>query len=79
MKKIKKIGILASYNGSGFETIQNAINDGILDEEEIYDMKPKNTDLKCEIIAMTLSAFGSFSIYVFYILFILISVVIRFM
>ncbi len=31
MKKIKKIGILASYNGSGFETIQNAINDGILD------------------------------------------------
>jgi phosphoribosylglycinamide formyltransferase 1 len=31
VKKIKKIGILASYNGSGFETIQNAINDGILD------------------------------------------------
>ncbi len=31
MKKIKKIGILASYNGSGFETIQNAIDDGILD------------------------------------------------
>lgn len=28
---MKKIGILASYNGSGFETIQNAINDGILD------------------------------------------------
>ncbi len=28
---IKKIGILASYNGSGFETIQNAIEDGILD------------------------------------------------
>lgn len=55
------------------------LNDGILDEEEIYDMKPQNTDLKCEIIAMTLSAFGSFSIYGFYILFILISVVIRFM
>jgi phosphoribosylglycinamide formyltransferase 1 len=31
VKKIKKIGILASYNGSGFETIQNAIDDGILD------------------------------------------------
>ena len=31
MKKIKKIGILASYNGSGFETIQKAIEDGILD------------------------------------------------
>lgn len=32
MNKIgKKIGILASYNGSGFETIQNAIEDGVLD------------------------------------------------
>ena len=27
---MKKIGILASYNGSGFETIQKAIEDGIL-------------------------------------------------
>ena len=57
----------------------NKLNNGILDEEEIYDMKPKNTDLKCEIIAMTLSAFGSFSVYGFYSLFILISVLIRFM
>ncbi|WP_419677972.1 phosphoribosylglycinamide formyltransferase [Aliarcobacter lanthieri] len=28
---MKKLGILASYNGSGFETIQKAIEDGILD------------------------------------------------
>ena len=28
---MKKIGILASYNGSGFETIHKAIEDGILD------------------------------------------------
>ena len=28
---MKKIGILASYNGSGFETIQKAIDQGILD------------------------------------------------
>ena len=28
---MKKIGILASYNGSGSETIQKAIEDGILD------------------------------------------------
>ncbi len=28
---MKKIGILASYNGSGFETIQKAIEQGILD------------------------------------------------
>ncbi|WP_418187089.1 phosphoribosylglycinamide formyltransferase [Aliarcobacter lanthieri] len=27
---MKKLGILASYNGSGFETIQKAIEDGIL-------------------------------------------------
>lgn len=30
---MKKIGILASYNGSGFETIQQAIQDDILDAE----------------------------------------------
>lgn len=33
MKNRKKIGILASYNGSGFETIQNAILDGVLNAE----------------------------------------------
>lgn len=27
---MKRVGILASYNGSGFETIQNAIENGIL-------------------------------------------------
>ncbi|RXI28104.1 phosphoribosylglycinamide formyltransferase [Aliarcobacter trophiarum LMG 25534] len=31
VKTCKKIGILASYNGSGFETIQKAIEAGILD------------------------------------------------
>ena len=30
---MKKIGILASYNGSGFETIQNAILNGVLNAE----------------------------------------------
>ncbi len=30
---MKKIGILASYNGSGFKTIQKAIKDGILDAQ----------------------------------------------
>ncbi|RXJ97204.1 phosphoribosylglycinamide formyltransferase [Arcobacter sp. AHV-9/2010] len=32
---MKKIGILASYNGSGFETIQKAIEDGILDAKVV--------------------------------------------
>ena len=33
MENRKKIGILASYNGSGFETIQNAILEGVLNAE----------------------------------------------
>ncbi len=33
MENRKKIGILASYNGSGFETIQNAILNGVLNAE----------------------------------------------
>ncbi len=32
---MKRIGILASYNGSGFKTIQKAINDGILDAQVV--------------------------------------------
>ncbi len=32
---MKKIGILASYNGSGFETIQKAINNKILDAKVV--------------------------------------------
>ena len=33
MENRKKIAILASYNGSGFETIQNAILEGVLNAE----------------------------------------------
>lgn len=32
---MKKIGILASYNGSGFQTIQKAIEDNILDAQVV--------------------------------------------
>lgn len=32
---MKRIGILASYNGSGFETIQKAINEKILDAKVV--------------------------------------------
>ena len=32
---MKRIGILASYNGSGFQTIKNACDEGILDAEVI--------------------------------------------
>ncbi|MBS9782907.1 MAG: phosphoribosylglycinamide formyltransferase [Arcobacter sp.] len=34
-KNKAKIGILASYNGSGFKTIQKAINDGILNAQVV--------------------------------------------
>src|SRR5574344_1068126 len=40
---MKKIGILASYNGSGFETIQKAIEDKILDAKVVPN---ENLDLK---------------------------------
>ena len=55
------------------------LNEGIINEKEIYNMTPRNTDLKCEILAMTLSAFKSFSIYGFYFIFIFISILIKFM
>ena len=39
---MKKIGILASYNGSGFETIQKAIEDNMLKtfENKIINTHP---------------------------------------
>ena len=42
---MKKIGILASYNGSGFETIQKAIEDKILDAKVVEIIK-NNRDRK---------------------------------
>jgi len=41
----KKIGILASYNGSGFETIQNAIQKGVL-KAKVEVIITNNSDAK---------------------------------
>ena len=54
------------------------LNKCAVNEIEIYDMKPKNTDLKNELLSMTITSMTSFSIYGFYSLFIIISILIKF-
>lgn len=54
------------------------LNDGTVDEKEIYDMKPRNTEIKTELLAMTLNSLISFSVYGFYLLLIIISIFIKF-
>lgn len=56
----------------------NDLNENKLDENLVYDMKPKNTDLSCELLAMILSSMKSFSIIGFYFIFIIISLIIKF-
>ena len=53
------------------------LNEGQIDEKEIYNMNPKNTDLKFEVFAIMLEAIKSFSIIGFYILFIGITIVLK--
>lgn len=54
------------------------INDGKIDEKEIFDMNPKSTYLKFEIFAVMLESFNSFSIIAFYILFIITTILLMF-
>ena len=54
------------------------LNDGQIDEREIYNMNPKNTDLKYEFFAVMLEAVKSFSVIGFYILFICITILLKF-
>ena len=54
------------------------LNDGHLDSKDIYNMNPRNTDLKYEVLAVMLEALESFSIIGFYILFIGITVILKF-
>ena len=42
-----------------YDSFVDKLNNGILDEKEIYDMKPKNTNIKCEMLAMTLTSLKS--------------------
>ena len=55
----------------------NKLNEGKIDEKEIYNMNPKNTDLKHEVFAVMLEAVTSFSVIGFYILFIGITILLK--
>lgn len=54
------------------------LNENQIDEKEIYNMNPKNTDLKYEVFAVMLEAVRSFSVIGFYILFICITILLKF-
>lgn len=54
------------------------LNENQIDEKEIYNMNPKNTDLKYEVFAVMLEAVMSFSVIGFYILFICITILLKF-
>lgn len=54
------------------------LNENQINEKEIYSMNPKNTDLKYEVFAVMLEAVRSFSVIGFYILFIGITILLKF-
>ncbi len=54
------------------------LNNGIVNEEKIYNMKPRNTKNKAELLANIILSFKSFSIYGFYLLLVIISLLLRF-
>lgn len=54
------------------------LNERQLDEKDIYNMIPKNTDLKYEVFAVMLEAVKSFSVIGFYVLFIGITILLKF-
>ena len=56
----------------------NKLNKNILDEAEIYNMNPKNTDLKYEVIAEMIDCVRSFSIWGFYFLFLVVTILLKF-
>lgn len=54
------------------------LNNGQIDEKAIYNMNPKNTYLKYELFAVMVEAIKSFSIIGFYILFVGITILLKF-
>ncbi len=60
-----------------YNNFNKNLNEDKLDEKEIYNMNPKNTDLKYEVIAMMLESIKSFSVIGFYILFIIVTILLR--
>lgn len=62
-----------------YNSFINKLNKEVLDVTSIYDMRPRNTKLKQEFMAMVFSSLLSFSIYMYYLPFLIISVFIKFM
>lgn len=61
-----------------YNSFVKKLNDCQIEEKEIYNMNPKNTDLKYEVFAVMLDAVKSFSVIGFYILFICITILLKF-
>lgn len=61
-----------------YNNFAKKLNKNQIDEKEIYNMNPKNTDLKYEVFAVMLEAVRSFSVIGFYILFIGITILLKF-
>ena len=60
-----------------YNNLIEELNKGIINEKSIYDMKPKNTNLRFEIIARMCESIFSFSIIGFYIILIIISILVK--
>ncbi len=62
-----------------YNNFVKGLNEEKLDEKSIYDMKPRNTQLKSELLAEMILSMKSFSIIGFYLIFILIGLIINFL
>lgn len=54
------------------------LNNEEIDVNDLYDMKPRNTNLKSELLAEMILSLKSFSILEFYLIFVIISIIIKF-
>ncbi len=61
-----------------YDAFVDKLNNNIIDSIEIYNMKPRTTSLKCELLARTITSMKSFSIIGYYGLFIALSLIIFF-
>lgn len=61
-----------------YNVFVDKLNNREIDEKEIYKMNPKSTDLKYEVFAVILEAITSFSVIGFYIIFIGITILLKF-
>ncbi len=63
---------------SKYNEFVKKLNTEELNINDLYDMKPRNTSLKSELLAEMILSLKSFSIFGFYLIFIIISFIIKF-